>query len=168
MTASHTGASSGRAKQIGCQCKYGLRRLSSPSVLARQHLRRICRVQLQICACMRMIESDHLLECALETARRQRSLCCVRLLTHRALCSVPLSKYCHQHHIPLYFLRKMSCPPYNPSYASSGRHARLSLPLLTASAHLSRQPSFLKEPCKSHCDVDCLDAFFHQLSFAYK
>lgn len=46
----------GRGKQIGCHRKYGLRRLSTLSAMARQRLRRICRVQLQIRACMRSTE----------------------------------------------------------------------------------------------------------------
>jgi hypothetical protein len=63
----------------------------------------------------------------------------------------------------------MSCPAIQTVTCKVARHARLSLPLLTASAHLSSQPPILKELCKSHLrrPVPRCILLFYQLSSAY-
>lgn len=147
--------------------------------MARQRLRRICRVQLQRRACMRSTEIGPSPGVCFRngTPPKQLVLHAIAHTQGALLCSVIQVELPPAPYSTLLFpWKKMPGPPYNPpynpsynpSYASSDRHARLCLPLLTASAHLSCQSSFLQEPCKSSCNVDYSGACFHQLSFVSK
>ncbi|KAL7922487.1 hypothetical protein ACQKWADRAFT_80591 [Trichoderma austrokoningii] len=138
VTASHAGASSGGGVEIDWMPSqvWLAKTESAPFVMARCVGFVAYSWTWDVHACMHacaVSKSDHLLECALETARRPSSLSCVRLLIRRALCSAPSSKYSR---IPLSFLRTMSCPPFNPSYAKR----RQSRPPVFAAAHCIGSP----------------------------